>query len=131
MKQSALSQKHYAAVDLQLTALAETINQMGISAEELRMRLLSDNALRHAILRPTQTIHQNNSANAKRVIDDQGVIGTADVASMLGVKNQTLLKWVCYDTLPQNFPRPFKIRRKNKWRIKDVSAYFANLTYEV
>lgn len=128
MKQYTLSQTHHSVADLQLTALAETIHQMGISTEEFRMRLLHDKALRDAILRPTKTGYQNNPANVNRVIDDQGVIGTAEVASMLGVKNQTLLKWVCYDTLPLNFPRPFKIRRKNKWRIKDVSAYFANLT---
>lgn len=130
MKQYILPQTHHSVADLQLTALAETIHQMGISTEELRMRLLHDKALRDAILRPTQTGYQNNPANVNRVINEQGVIGTAEVASMLGVKSQTLLKWVCYDTLPQNFPRPFKIRRKNKWRIKDVSAYFANLTNE-
>ncbi|MDV7024314.1 helix-turn-helix transcriptional regulator [Escherichia coli] len=130
MKHYTLPQTYHSVADLQLTALAETIHQMGISTEELRMRLLHDKALRDAIFRPTQTGYQNNPANVNRVIDDQGVIGTAEVASLLGVKNQTLLKWVCYDTLPQNFPRPFKIRRKNKWRIKDVSAYFANLTNE-
>ncbi|WP_193163240.1 helix-turn-helix transcriptional regulator [Enterobacter ludwigii] len=130
MKQSPLPQTHHSVADLHLAALAETINQMGIRTEELRMRLLHDKALRDAILRPAKTRYQNNSVNVKRVIDDQGFIGTTEVASMLGVKNQTLLKWVCYDTLPQNFPRPFKIRRKNKWRIKDVSAYFVNLTNE-
>lgn len=130
MKQYPLPQTHHSVADLHLAALAETINQMGISTEERLMRLLHDKALRDAILRPAKTRYQNNSVNVKRVIDDQGVIGTTEVASMLGVKNQTLLKWVCYDTLPQNFPRPFKIRRKNKWRIKDISAYFANLTHE-
>ncbi|EDT6683815.1 hypothetical protein UJ50_002768 [Salmonella enterica subsp. enterica] len=131
MKQYTLPQIHHSVADIQLTALAETIHQMGICTEELRMRLLHDKALRDAIFHPAQTGYQNNPANVDCVIDDQGVIGTAKVASMLGVKNQTLLKWVCYDTLPQNFPRPFKIRRKNKWRIKDVSAYFANLTNEI
>ncbi|EBA8672796.1 helix-turn-helix domain-containing protein [Salmonella enterica] len=127
MKQYTFPQINHSAADPQLTALAEVINQIGISTEELSMRLLHDNALRDAFLRPTQNGYKNNSANAK----DQGFIGTAEVALKLGVKKQTLLKWICNDTLPPNFPRPFKVNRRNKWRIKDVNAYFVNLTNEI
>ncbi|EAS6351321.1 helix-turn-helix transcriptional regulator [Salmonella enterica] len=127
MKQYTFPQINNSVADPQLTALAEFINQTGISTEELSMRLLHDNALRDAFLRPTQNGYKNNSANAK----DQGFIGTAEVALKLGVKKQTLLKWICNDTLPPNFPRPFKVNRRNKWRIKDVNAYFVNLTNEV
>ncbi|EBX0727020.1 DNA-binding protein [Salmonella enterica subsp. enterica serovar Virchow] len=127
MKQYTFSQTNPTVADLQLASLAEAINLLGISTEELSMRLLHDEALRDAFLRPAQNGLQNNSANTK----DQGFIGTTEVALKLGVKKQTLLKWICYDTLPPNFPRPFKVNRRNKWRIKDVNAYFVNLTNEV
>lgn len=127
MKQYTFPQINNSVADPQLTALAEFINQTGISTEELSMRLLHDNALRDAFLRPTQNGYKNNSANTK----DQGFIGTTEVALKLGVKKQTLLKWICYDRLPPNFPRPFKVNKRNKWRIKDVNAYFVNLTNEV
>lgn len=131
MKQYTLSSIHNSAAGRQLIDLAETIHQKGISAEALRAYLLRDNALCNAILSQTPSGHQNSSSGVKPATDDQVVLGTAEVAAMFGVKPQTLRKWVCYDKLPEGFPRPCKIKGKSKWRVGDINAYFANLTNEV
>ncbi len=102
MKQRPPIQTNHSVADLR-QVLDKVLSRMGISAEDLITILESD----------------------------QGFIGSAEVASLLGIERQTLRVWISDGKLPEGFPQPYKVNRTNKWLRKDVNAYFANLTNKV
>jgi predicted DNA-binding transcriptional regulator AlpA len=53
------------------------------------------------------------------------LISVKEVAILLGLKPQTIRKWLCHDSLPEGLPTPRKLNRKNCWLRTDIESFIA------